>query len=81
MDDTDIRVDIRLRIANRLSDQETTRLSEGLANMDGVHAVQLDGASQLRVQFNPFLLSGRDILKWLAQHTIRAERIPQQDAG
>lgn len=75
MDSSDIRVDITLRLKATLTPDQTQNILQALSALDGVGSMRLSDASGelLRISFDPYRLSARDILKWFAQQTIPAD--------
>ena len=82
MDSSDIRVDVTLRLKASLSQPQIQNILQGLSTLDGIGSMRLTDANGrlLRVSFDPYRLSARDILKWLAQQTIPAELTPADNA-
>lgn len=78
MDRSDIRIDITLRLESTRGPTDVTQILHALGTLDGVGAMRLADASGrlLRVSFDPYRLSARDILKWFAQQTIKANLLP-----
>ena len=75
MEDSDIRINITLRLETTLSRQQTQKIMQNLSVVDGVGALRLADAScrLIRISFDPYRISARDILKWFAQQAIKAE--------
>ena len=78
MDSSNIRVDIRLQLKATLSQAQTQNILQALSALDGIGSMRLSDASGalLRISFDPYRLSARDILKWFAQQTIPADLLP-----
>ncbi len=75
MEDSDIRINITLRLETVLSRSQTQQILQKLSVVDGISALRLADAtgSQIRISFDPYRISARDILKWFAQQAIKAE--------
>lgn len=83
MDRSDIRIDITLRLDSVRAPAETQQILHTLSTLDGIGAMRLADASGrlLRISFDPYRLSARDILKWFAQQTIKANLLPAAGAA
>lgn len=83
MDRSDIRIDITLRLDSARSPAEIQQILLTLSTLDGIGAMRLGDASGklLRISFDPYRLSARDILKWFAQQTIKANLLPAAGAA
>lgn len=83
MDRSDIRIDITLRLDTARMQTETQQILHALSILDGIGAIRLADASGrlLRISFDPYRLSARDILKWFAQQTIKANLLPAAGTG
>ena len=75
MEDSDIRINITLRLETALSRQQTQTIMQNLSVVDGIGALRLVDATGrlIRISFDPYRISARDILKWFAQQAIKAE--------
>ncbi len=75
MEDSDIRINITLRLETALSRPQTQKIMQNLSQVDGISALRLADASGnlIRISFDPYRISARDILKWFAQQAIKAE--------
>lgn len=83
MDSSDIRIDITLRIKTALSQVQIQNILQSLSTLDGIGPMRLPDASGavVRISFDPYRLSARDILKWFAQQTIPADLLPTDEAA
>ena len=69
-----VRIDSLVRLPTSLPDDDVRRLAQEIGRLDGIETIRVaDGRHALHVRFDPLCISGRDILKWLAQRSIRAE--------
>lgn len=75
MEDSAIRITITLRLETVLSRPQTQKIMQNLSAIDGICALRLADASGglIRISFDPYRISARDILKWFAQQAIKAE--------
>lgn len=78
MEDSDIRITITLRLETALSRPQTQKIMQKLSAVDGISALRLADASGrlIRISFDPYCISARDVLKWCAQQAIKAELLP-----
>ena len=78
MEDSDIRITITLRLETTLTRPHTQKIMQNLSVVDGISALRLADASGslIRISFDPYRVSARDILKWFAQQAIKAELLP-----
>lgn len=82
MERSDIRIDITLRLESTRAQSDIQQILRALSTLDGIGAMRLADASGrlLRISFDPYRISARDILKWFAQQTIKANLLPATSA-
>lgn len=75
MESSDIRIDIMLRLETILPQSQRQQVLQNLNMVDGItHLRHTDATdSVLRISFDPYRISARDVLKWFAQQAIKAE--------
>lgn len=75
MESSDIRIDITLRVETILSQSQRQQVLQNLSRLDGIATLWHTDAPGcvLRIRFDPYCISARDILKWFAQQAIKAE--------
>jgi hypothetical protein len=83
MDRSDIRIDITLRLDSLRAQTDIPHILRALSTLDGIGAMRLADTSGrlLRLSFDPYRISARDILKWFAQQTIKANLLPAPNAA
>lgn len=83
MDRSDIRIDVTLRLDSPRAQTDIQQILRALRALDGIGAMRLADSSGrlLRISFDPYRLSARDILKWFAQQTIKANLLPAPSAS
>lgn len=83
MDRSDIRIDITLRLDSPRAQIDIPHILRALSTLDGIGAMRLADTSGrlLRLSFDPYRISARDILKWFAQQTIKANLLPASSAA
>lgn len=66
-----------IRFRTCVEQQRLVQLAQALRDLDGITQAELsDHHPLLRVDFDPYQISGKDILKWFALHAVSADIRP-----
>ena len=73
-----IQVGAEIRFRSPVTAERLSRLVPAFLQLEGVDLAELmqGGDPRLLIGFDPYSISGKEILKWFALHTISADILP-----